>query len=168
MSWRTRKTNLLTQKSHISNVISRLEFRRDRIDRIADTLTAQFGSTWFLMGNAVLFVGWIEWNIGVFGFEPFDPFPFGLLTMIVSLEAIFLSIFVLMSQNRQGQISDIRQQIDFEIDVRAEAEVKKIMHMLEELRAFHGIGTGNTASETQTLEIDLNAIQMEIEENSHD
>jgi len=120
------------------------------------------------MGNAVLFVGWIEWNVGVFGFEPFDPFPFGLLTMIVSLEAIFLSIFVLMSQNRQGQISDIRQQIDFEIDVRAEAEVKKIMHMLEELRAFHGIGTGNTTSEMQTLEIDLNAIQMEIEDNSHD
>jgi len=168
MSWRTRKTNLLTQKSHISNVISRLEFRRDRIDRIADTLTAQFGSTWFLMGNAVLFVGWIEWNIGVFGFEPFDPFPFGLLTMMVSLEAIFLSIFVLMSQKRQGQISDIRQQIDFEIDVRAEAEVKKIMHMLEELRAFHGIGSGETSKEPEDLEIDLNAIQTEIEENSRD
>ena len=69
------------------------------------------------------------------------------------------------ARNRALELGDKARK---EFDLEAEAEVKKIMHMLEELRAFHGIGTGNTTSEMQTLEIDINAIQMEIEDNSHD
>src|SRR3989344_3025968 len=89
-------------------------------DKAADVLTAWFGTVGFLAGNALLFAGWLLWNTGYLGFAPFDPFPFIFLTMIVSLEAIFLSVIVLITQNRQSKIADLRQKMDFEIDVRAE------------------------------------------------
>jgi hypothetical protein len=64
------------------------------------------------------FVGWIALNRGLLGIAPFDPFPFGLLTMIVSLEAIFLATFVLLSQNRQALQTDQRARIDWAIFMR--------------------------------------------------
>jgi uncharacterized membrane protein len=64
---------------------------------------------------------WIGLNLGALGAAiVFDKFPFGLLTMIVSLEAIFLSTFVMISQNRQSARADIRSELDFENNVRAE------------------------------------------------
>jgi CRP/FNR family transcriptional regulator, cyclic AMP receptor protein len=71
------------------------------------------------------------------GVEPFDPFPFGLLTMIVSLEAIFLSCFVLISQNRQSEKDHIRSDIEYEVNIKAELEVahlhEKIDHVHEQM-----------------------------------
>lgn len=66
---------------------------------------------------------WIAINTIDLGIPQFDPFPFGLLTMIVSLEAIFLSIFVLISQNRQSEKDRIRSEIEYEVNVKAELEV---------------------------------------------
>ena len=120
-------------KRNLSHVKSHLDFHRGRLDKVADFLTEQFGTLWFLLFNAAFFLGWIEWNLGWFGLPIFDPFPFSLLTMAVSLEAIFLAIIVLISQNRQSKIADIRQQIDFEVDVRAEAEINKILHKLDDI-----------------------------------
>ena len=74
---------------------------RTLIQAIADRLNYAASSAPFLVFHAVWFVIWMAWNVGLFGLRPFDPFPFGLLTMIVSLEAIFLSIFVLMTQGRE-------------------------------------------------------------------
>jgi uncharacterized membrane protein len=73
------------------------------------------------------FGGWIIWNLGFAGLTPFDPFPFGLLTMIVSLEAIFLSTFVLISQNRQAKLGDRRADLDLQIDLLAEHEVTRLL-----------------------------------------
>jgi uncharacterized membrane protein len=67
----------------------------------------------------------------------FDPFPFGLLTLIVSLEAIFLSTFVMLSQNRQGKQADLRAELDYEINVKAEKEIEEIKVMIAEIRDFH-------------------------------
>lgn len=78
---------------------------RSFLTQIADDLTNIFGSTSFLFLNALLFFFWIVLNLGfIETIEPWDPFPFGLLTMVVSLEAIFLSIFVLVAQNRSAVI----------------------------------------------------------------
>jgi len=74
--------------------------QRSMIERIADRLTRIAASTLFLVLHVAWFLAWILSNTGAFGLRPFDPFPFGLLTMIVSLEAIFLSTFVMISQNR--------------------------------------------------------------------
>jgi uncharacterized membrane protein len=90
-------------------------------DRAADRVTAFAGSLKFVYLHSAWFAVWIAINIGILGSAlVFDDFPFGLLTMIVSLEAIFLSTFVMVSQNRQAARADVRSQLDFENNVRAE------------------------------------------------
>jgi uncharacterized membrane protein len=91
-------------------------------DRVADRVTAFAGSMVFIYVHAAWFGSWIVINLGLHfaGLPKFDPFPFGLLTMIVSLEAIFLATLVMISQNRQASRSDIRSELDFENNLRAE------------------------------------------------
>ena len=90
-------------------------------DHVADVVTAFAGSLNFVYIHAMWFAVWIAINVGMFGAAAtFDKFPFGLLTMIVSLEAIFLATFVMVSQNRQAARSDIRSEVDFENNLRSE------------------------------------------------
>ena len=103
--------------AHWEVTSERQHFRRLRTeqDRIADKITGFAGSLKFVYIHGIWFAAWIIINIGLLGVGlEFDTFPFGLLTMIVSLEAIFLSTFVMVSQNRQAKRSDLRSQIDFE------------------------------------------------------
>jgi uncharacterized membrane protein len=93
----------------------------DAQDLVADKVTSFAGSLNFVYIHAAWFGLWIAVNVGLAGLDhEFDKFPFGLLTMIVSLEAIFLSTFVMVSQNRQNERSDIRSQLDFETNLRSE------------------------------------------------
>jgi uncharacterized membrane protein len=86
-----------------------------------DLFTGVAGSMRFVYIHVIWFGVWIALNVGLTGFDnEFDRFPFGLLTMIVSLEAIFLSTFVMISQNRQAARSDLRSQLDFENNIRGE------------------------------------------------
>ncbi len=130
------------REAHLAKIIERnidtlLEVRRQMDqnrtvqDRIADWITAFSGSMAFLYFHIVWFGGWIMVNVGWFGLKAFDPFPFGLLTMIVSLEAIFLSTFVLISQNRSSAISDERSDLDLHIDLLAEYEITKILRLAD-------------------------------------
>jgi len=90
-------------------------------DRVADRVTAFAGSLNFVYIHGLWFGIWIAINAGVVGAGLiFDEFPYGLLTMVVSLEAIFLSTFVMVSQNRQAARSDIRADLDFENNLRGE------------------------------------------------
>ena len=90
-------------------------------DRAADRITAFAGSLSFVYIHTAWFAVWIAVNIGLLGTAlKFDAFPFGLLTMVVSLEAIFLATFVMVTQNRQGRRSDIRSDLDFETNLRSE------------------------------------------------
>jgi uncharacterized membrane protein len=94
---------------------------RDAEDRLADKLTSFAGSMKFVYVHTFWFALWVALNLGAFGAAvTFDEFPFGLLTMIVSLEAIFLATFVMISQNRQAARADIRSEIDFENNLRSE------------------------------------------------
>ncbi|CAB4675009.1 unannotated protein [freshwater metagenome] len=90
-------------------------------DNVADRVTSFAGSLKFVYLHAMWFGIWIVLNIGLIhlGIKKFDKYPFGLLTMIVSLEAIFLATFVMVSQNRQAKRSDLRAQIDFESNLRS-------------------------------------------------
>ncbi|MDQ6927084.1 MAG: DUF1003 domain-containing protein [Actinomycetota bacterium] len=90
-------------------------------DRAADRVTQFAGSLTFVYIHAAWFGVWIVLNVGLLGAAiTFDKFPFGLLTMIVSLEAIFLATFVMVSQNRQAERADIRSKLDFENNLRSE------------------------------------------------
>jgi uncharacterized membrane protein len=94
---------------------------RSTQDRVADAITAFAGTMLFVYIHALWFAVWIALNEGLLGRAGiFDPYPYGLLTMIVSLEAIFLSTFVMVSQNRQAARENVRADLDFETNLRSE------------------------------------------------
>lgn len=108
--------------------------KRSTSIKLADFLTSTFGTMTFLTVNFVFFLAWIIVNSGrIAGLTPFDPFPYTLLTMIVSLEAIALSIVVLVSQNRQSQIDTLRDEMDLQVNLIAEREITKILSILREI-----------------------------------
>lgn len=120
-----------SRRRHIAHTLKmREDEKRTAAEKVADRMTAIFGSIPFLVFNAIWFFLWITINTGLLPImPPFDPFPFGLLTMIVSLEAIFLAIFVLMSQNRSERIAALRQEIDLHINTQTEAELTKLLEL---------------------------------------
>jgi uncharacterized membrane protein len=104
---------------------------RDYGDRIADGITAFAGNIGFVYFHILWFGAWLMAGMGAFGPQyEFDKFPFSLLTLVVSLEAIFLSTFVMISQNRAAEKSEIRSQLDYETDLQAEREIAIIMRTL--------------------------------------
>ncbi len=141
----TRKADALLRQRVSRNVNEEVEERATVVQRVADWLAWFSGSMLFLLLHAVWFGIWITLNVGLFnvpGLSGFDPFPFGLLTMIVSLEAIFLSTFVLISANRQAEKDKVRADIEYDVNVKAEMEVAylhdKADHLHEEmLRRFN-------------------------------
>lgn len=116
--------------------------KRSYAERFADWITSASGSISFLVLNVLVFAGWILANVGAIpGVAPFDPYPFGFLTMCVSLEAIVLAIIVLISQNRDARIGDVREEIDLNINRIAEAEITQIIKMLALVLEKQGIDT---------------------------
>jgi uncharacterized membrane protein len=138
--------------------------KRSLLTRFADTLTAWCGSAFFLLANAIIFFLWILINSDYFPFIPtFDPYPFGLLTMIVSLEAIFLSIFVLISQNRSSNTSTLRDEVNLQVNMITEQEVTKILQLLAEMRRQMGINKVDRELDQMIQRINENRIEQEIE-----
>ena len=108
--------------------------QRGNVEVIADALNNVTSSTPYLVCHVVWFAIWIPWNLAWFGLTPFDPFPFGLLTMIVSLEAIFLSCFVLLSQNRQAAKDRVRSDVEYEVNIKAEMEIQHLHEKLDRIQ----------------------------------
>lgn len=123
LSGLTRKADELLRTRVSRNANEEMEERVNFLQRIADWLAWFSGSMPFLISHTVWFGIWITLNTLILGDRAFDPFPFGLLTMIVSLEAIFLACFVLISQNRQAQKDKVRSDIEYEVNIKAELEV---------------------------------------------
>ena len=103
---------------------------RTLMQSVADRLNDFASSTLYFVLHVVWFVVWIPWNMGWLGVRPFDPYPFGLLTMIVSLEAIFLSIFVLMAQKRESAIAELREELMLQVNLRMEEEMTKMLQLV--------------------------------------
>ncbi len=136
---------------------------RSFLTQIADDLTAICGSTPFLIIHVVIFAAWIIINLGyVRQISVFDPFPFGLLTMVVSLEAIFLSIFVLVSQNRSSYISTLRDEVHLGVNLIAEEEITKILEILTEIKKELGIKKPDPQLEKMLERIDTGYIERSI------
>lgn len=120
MTRRIRETNTRLANMTARNVNEEMEERLTPLQRTVDWIAAFSGSIPFLILHVALFAVWILWNTLLF---PFDPYPFGLLTMAVSLEAIVLSVLVLLSQSRQSAKEHIRSDIEYDVNVKAELEV---------------------------------------------
>lgn len=121
--------------------------------RIADAITSFSGRMIFAYVHVVWFGTWILLNTGRFGVYVFDPFPYGLLTMVVSLEAIFLSTFVLISQNRLGEETERRADLDLHIGLLTEHELTRVLQMLDAIQDRLGI-VDHENSELADLEME--------------
>lgn len=138
MSGMTRKADQLLRTRVSRNVNEEVQIHTTPLQKIADWIAWFSGSMPFLLINVVWFVTWISLNTLILprnekGEVGFDPFPFGLLTMIVSLEAIFLSCFVLISQNRQTEKDRVRADIEYEVNIKAELEVAHLHEKTDQL-----------------------------------
>src|SRR5262249_28952472 len=113
---------------------------RSSVDRFSVTITKWAGSATAILVHLIWFFIWLAINLNwVRGIEPFDPFPFSLLTMVVSLEAIFLSLFVLITQNRMSKEADRRAELDLEVNILAEEETTLILQMLKQISEKLGL-----------------------------
>jgi CRP/FNR family cyclic AMP-dependent transcriptional regulator len=134
-----RKADELLRTRVSRNVNEEVEEHLTTLQKVADWIAWFSGSMPFLIMNGIWFIIWIIVNTMDVGLPRFDPYPFGLLTMIVSLEAIFLSCFVLVSQNRQAEKDHVRSDVEYEINVKAELEVahlhEKTDRMYEQMLA---------------------------------
>jgi len=139
---------------------------RTMTDRLSDAITRVAGSAGFVAVHAVGFAVWIGLNVGaVPGVAPFDPYPFSFLTLVVSLEAIFLAIFVLMSQNRMSRMADRRAHLDLQVDLLSERENTVMLHMLRSLCETQGIRLDDLDREAQDLltETDVTALASDLQ-----
>ncbi len=143
---------------------SRVGFKKTSTDAIVENLTTTIGTLWFLSASAMFIIGWVFINARILpGMEAFDPYPYPLLMMIVQFFAIFLTITILISQNRQARIAEVHQRMDLEINVRAEHEITKMLHMIEALHLEHGISKDDHELDQMLEKTDIVEIKEEVE-----
>lgn len=143
--------------------------KRSFVIQIADSLTAVFGSIPFFTLNVLFFIVWLVGNMGYIpGFPVFDPYPFTFLTMSVSLEAIFLAIIVLMSQNRQSYISSLREELDMQVNLVAEREITKILKLIKAIAEKNGVKVEDPEIEEMLVETDFSYIERQLETQLND
>jgi len=150
----------------IKSIKAKANLKRNWIEKIADLLTQRFGTVLFLSLNVIWFIAWLLINLGLIsGVKPFDPFPFGLLTMIVSLEAIFLAIIVLISQNREEKITDLREEINLQIGIYSERELSKVLELMVLLLKKNNIDVSEDKQIQRMLKpFDMNRVEKVLEE----
>jgi uncharacterized membrane protein len=134
---RLRETVKLLRQAASRNVNVETEDHRSKTEKAVDWISNFSGSLPFLYIHCLLFAVWIGLNVGGLAdtrVGGFDPFPFGLLTMAVSLEAIILSVFVLLSQNRQADRDRVRNEVEYKVNLKAELEIAQMHVKVDELR----------------------------------
>jgi uncharacterized membrane protein len=150
----------------VAELERRAEDRRSTSERTSSLLVRVMGSMGFVLFHVALFAAWFAINLGLVPWiEPFDPFPFGVLTLLVSAEGVFLAIFVLISQNRLSRESNQRAHLDLQISMLAEAEATKILAILRGIsrRLGHDPRLDEAELEELTTPTDLPAIADTIE-----
>jgi uncharacterized membrane protein len=138
--------------------------RRSAETKAADAVTTFAGSMKFLYLHILWFGGWIVCNVIDIGLPRFDPYPFGLLTMVVSLEAIFLSTIVMISQNRIAAHAEEKADLDLEINLLAEHEITRLLRMTEAIARKLGI---EDESLKNLIELETDVVATEIVNEIH-
>lgn len=151
-----------TRKEVYDSIEARSLRSRTRTVFLVDHLISLTGTSSFLIINISLFGFWIIANSGLLNFiEIFDPYPFGMLTMVVSLEAIMLSILVLISQNRTSKIDTIREEVQMRLNIISEQEVTKVLELL--MKVAHKVGVDSQDPELIQMLKKLNTKELETE-----
>jgi uncharacterized membrane protein len=134
--------------------------------RIGDAIAAHAGKMWFIVFHVVWFALWLWLNSETKSRFAFDPFPFQLLSTIVSLESIFLSLFILMSQNRSNVQADQRNHLELQINLLSEDENTKMLQMLQALCAHHKLRIAHDPEiEAMTKRTEINDVLSELQDN---
>ena len=150
--------------------IARLEaehlLHRSLAERAAGVLTGAAGTATSAVLHVVWFAGWILVNLGrVHGVPPFDPFPFSLLTTIVSLEAIFLSICILINQNQMTRQADRRAHLDLQVNLLAEQESTATLRIVRRVAEHLGVDLADcTPDRSLTTETDVERLAAAMDE----
>lgn len=159
--------SVLERRQMINRLKTKAALSRTKTEKVADWITKSFGSLFFLLINIAWFTIWIAINLGLVPFiTPFDPFPFGFLTMTVSLEAILLTTFVLISQSRIEAIDNLREDIDLHFDIITEEELTKVMQIVVLIAKKNNIDLSKDQMLDEMLKpIDLEKIEKTLEKN---
>jgi uncharacterized membrane protein len=158
-----RSPSVLEKSPRLASVIARNIEKIERLriqdrakrslqERVADVITDFSGRMRFVYLHLAWFALWILANSGALGIRPFDPFPYSLLTMIVSLEAIFLSAFVLITQNRMSLEAERRADLHLHVDLLAEHEITRVLCMLDAIQDKLGIVQDEAEEDLPELE----------------
>ena len=141
---------------------------RSSMEILADRMIGMASATPFLVIHGILFILWILWNIPGIPLPRFDPYPYGMLTTIVSLEAIFLSIFVLMTQSRESKIGELREELTLQVNLRIEEEMTKTLHLVAGLYSRLGLKLADDPELKAMLEpLDPKKIEEDLAEQIH-
>jgi uncharacterized membrane protein len=141
--------------------------RRTPTERVSDVITKLVGNMGFLLAQLILISGWGLVNLHVIpGLKAFDPFPFGVLALIVSSESVFLTIFVLISQSRMARQSERRSHLDLQVGMLAEQELTTILQMLQKLCQHMGVNVDSSKQEVQSFSktTDVHKLASELED----
>jgi uncharacterized membrane protein len=152
------------------DAIAKLELdalnRRTPTERVSDVITKVVGNVGFLLAELVLITGWCLVNLHIIpGVKAFDPFPFGVLALVVSSESVFLTIFVLISQSRMARQSQRRSHLDLQVGMLSEQELTTILQMVQKLCQHMGVNVDSSKQEVQsfskTTDVDKLASELE-------
>lgn len=153
------------------DAISKLEHealhRRTVLERASDSVAKFIGSVGFLLLQVALVSVWSIVNLNLIpGLKPFDPFPFGILALVVSSESVCLTIFVLMSQNRMARQAEKRSHLDLQVGMLAEQELTTALQMLQQLCQHVGVDVKSSTPQVQGFSktTDMDKLATELEE----
>ena len=141
--------------------------RRTLTERVSDVITKLVGNVGFLVAQLLLVSGWCLVNVHVIpGLKAFDPFPFGVLALVVSSESVFLTIFVLISQSRMARQSERRSHLDLQVGMLSEQELTTILQMLQKLCQHMGVNVDSSKQEVQSFSktTDVHKLASELED----
>jgi uncharacterized membrane protein len=124
--------------------------RRTTAERASDSIVKSIGSTPFLFLHVLLVAIWSTINLNLIpGVRPFDPFPFGILALLLAAESVFLTIFVLISQNRMTREADRRSHLDLQVGMLAEQELTVMLQMLQKLCQHAGVDVNSSSQQVE-------------------
>jgi uncharacterized membrane protein len=141
--------------------------RRTPTERVSDVVTKLVGNMGFLLAHLILISSWSLVNLHVIpGLKAFDPFPFGVLALVVSSESVFLTIFVLISQSRMARQSERRSHLDLQVGMLSEQELTTILQMLQKLCQHVGVNLDSSRQEVQSFSetTDVHKLASELED----
>lgn len=156
----------MARKPKQNELKSALEVQRSLLDRFALALSDFFGSIGFLGFCLVSLCLYIIWNLNLFSFtKAFDPYPFNGLNSLLAIFTVVLSVCVLISQNRQRKIEKIREQVEFEVNIKAETEITKILEMLHDIQKKMGIDKKDPELEEMKEATDIEQLHRHVDPN---